>query len=310
MSQSYPHLELHREKPVNPKRSKEPPRTKPPKDVFKHGRKLQKKLSSAKEHTLSDVGGFDERRLFRFTVKKGTSLDYFDLRKLSLDMAFVSQEGNSVVVGFASEAALAVFESRLASLATDGEVTNKNVFYALKSVDGWSAEDRKGWTLKKQGLSTTDKVLLDVELWPLEDNGPEREREWRAFEQWLVDHDIQSKDQIKQPGLTLYRVRCEPAVVERLLHHRDVRCVDLPPSFGLERSAILRISGNFHPSPIPVAMLPGSWSSTVDWRPVTHCWMKRLVMLKVSCPVRGRPMKMAMAPMLPVWPSMAILNKV
>ncbi len=199
---------------------------------------------------MQDVGGFDERRLFRFTVQQGTLLDYFELRHLSPDIDFVSQEESSVVVGFASEAALANFEARLATLVDKGEVINKNAFFALLSVDRWSPEDRKGWALKNQGLPDQELFLLDVELWPLEDNR-EAKKERDAFETWMQQQQIEKKDQIKQPGLTLYRVRCNTSQASLLLRHRDVRSVDLPPKIGLERSLVMQDINQFPPVPAP-----------------------------------------------------------
>ncbi|MBF0347616.1 MAG: S8 family peptidase [Magnetococcales bacterium] len=257
MAESYPHLPLRREEPIREKRPPGFPRVKKPDDVYAHGRGLQQKLNSALEQTSSDIGGFDQRRLFRFEVQKGAALDYFDLRQICTEIEFVSQDGDNVIVGFANDAALSVFESRLASLATTGQVTNEKVFYALKSVDGWSPEDRKGWALKKQGLPELDSFLLDVELWPLEDNHQERGQEWEAFESWLVQYGIETMDQIKQPNLTLYRVRCDASQAERLLRHRDVRSVDLPPNFGFDYSLLIQDIQKIPPITNPGQNAPG-----------------------------------------------------
>nr|VFJ47811.1 MAG: Subtilase family protein [Candidatus Kentron sp. DK] len=256
MPESYPHLPLQREAPVNEKRPGTYFPPKEPEDTRGHGRGLQQKLAHAKEQAAEDVGGFDERHLFKFSVQEGTSLDYFDLRQISTEIEFVSQEGNDVVVGFANDAALTTFESRLASLTSTGQVTNEKVFYALQGVDAWTPEDRKGWALKKQGPPETGTFLLDVELWPLEDSR-ERNREWVVFERWLVEQGIEKKDQVKQPGLTLYRVQCNAKQAEQLLRHRDVRSVDLPPSFGLERSVVFQDIQEFPAITDPGEQAPG-----------------------------------------------------
>jgi hypothetical protein len=142
-------------------------------------------------------------------------------------------------------------------MARGGEVTNRQVLYALQSVDSWSAEDRKGWALKKQGLPEEQPFLLDVELWPLEDDRDGLRLERTAFEKWLAQQRIEYVDYVKQPGLTLYRVRCEAAQAEQLLRHRDVRTVDLPPSFGLDRSIIFQDIQNFSPIASPDENAPG-----------------------------------------------------
>jgi len=238
MEETFPHLPLQREAPVNEKRpgTYRPP--KEPTDIRGHGRGLFQKLTSAKEQSAADVGGFDDRRLFRFTVQQGFNPD--DLRKISTEIEFVSQEDETIVVGFASNVALSQFEARLATMASGEDVTNKQVIYALQSVEGWSPEDRKGWALKKQGFPESDEFLLDVELWPLEDNQQGREQERSKFEEWLVEQGIEKRDQVKQPRLTLYRLFCNAAKADQLLRHRDVRSLDLPPSFGLERSVVFQ----------------------------------------------------------------------
>ncbi|ALP52760.1 serine protease [Candidatus Tenderia electrophaga] len=255
MEETFPHLTIQREAPVNEKRSREYRPPPPPSDVRGHGRGLLQKLANAKEQSASDVGGFDDRKLFRFTVHKGFNPE--DLRKISTEIEFVSQEDETVVIGFASNAALAQFEARLSTMASGGDVTNKQVIYALQSIDGWSAEDRRGWALRKQGFPESDEFLIDVELWPLEDNHQGRDQEWAKFEEWLKRQGIEKKDQVKQPGLTLCRVLCNPDQAEQLLRHRDVRTVDLPPSFGLERSVVFQDIQNFSEIPDPGEEAPG-----------------------------------------------------
>jgi len=42
----------------------------------------------------------------------------------------------------------------------------------------------------------------------------------------------------KQPGLSLFRVRCNHQQADAILQHRDVRTVDLPPKYGLDLSLL------------------------------------------------------------------------
>lgn len=255
MEETFPHLNIQREVPVNEKRPgtyKPPP---PPADVRIHGLGLLTKLANAKEEADEDVGGFDERKLFRFTVEKGFNPD--DLRKISTEIEFVSQEDETIVVGFATSAALAQFEARLSSMAGGESVTNKEVIYALRSVDGWSAENRKGWALRQQGFPEKEEFMLDVELWPLENSQNSLQQAWQAFEAWLEEHNIEKLDKIKKPELTLYRVGCTTEQAGFLLHHRDVRSVDLPPSFALERSVVCKDIQQFPEIQAPLAHAPG-----------------------------------------------------
>lgn len=255
MGETFPHLAIQREAPVNEKRPGTYMPPKAPSDIPGHGRGLLQKLTNAKEQSAGDVGGFDDRKLFRFSVLKGFNPE--DLRKISAEIEFVSQEDETVVIGFASNAALAQFEARLSTMASGGDVTNKQVIYALQSIDGWSVEDRKGWALRKQGFPESDEFLIDVELWPLEDNHQARDQEWTKFEEWLVHQGIEKKDQVKQPRLTLYRVLCNLKQAELLLRHRDVRSIDLPPSFGLERSILFQDVQNFPDIADPGEEAPG-----------------------------------------------------
>lgn len=255
MDETYPHLPLQRETPINEKRSGTYPPPKKPSDVRSHGRGLLKKLGFAKKQVEGDMGGFDDRKLFRFTVNKGFNPN--DLRKISNEIEFVSQEDDTIVIGFASNAALEQFESRLSTMADGGEPTNKQVLYALQSVDGWSSEDRKCWALKWYGLPDSNFFLLDVELWPLEDNYQARTQECQKFEHWLAEQGIEKKDRVNQPGLVLYRVSCNSDQAEFLLRHRDIRSIDLPPSFGLERTLVGTNIQDIPPITVPDGNAPG-----------------------------------------------------
>jgi hypothetical protein len=78
MDDSYPHLRIFREEPVNERRPGTyfPPQ--PPSDTAAFGKRLQASLQRAIEHTSQDLGGFDDRRLFRFEVREtviGTRID-------------------------------------------------------------------------------------------------------------------------------------------------------------------------------------------------------------------------------------------
>ena len=236
MSETFPHLRLQRETPVNDKRPAQRPHFTPPSDVSAHGKSLQQRLETATVEADTDEGGFDERRLFRFTVDDGFSPD--ELVKLVApilrnDIEIVSQEGKDVVVALMSDEALASFEALLTTLAGGDTPVNKQVFFALQGINGWQAEDRMAWALKQKGFPKKDSFILDVELWPLEDSPSERDSMWASFEEWVQDHNIPILDRVRQPGITLYRVRCDIAQAENLLHYRDIRTVDLPPSYGV-----------------------------------------------------------------------------
>lgn len=255
MSESFPHLLFTREEPVNEKRPGRGVKPTIPSDIPAHGRRIQQSLRIAKEKADELIAGFDERRLFKFHVEKGFNPD--DLRKISSDIEFISQEDEVVAVGFATDAALAQFESRLASLIQGGVVVNKQVFFALTEVGSWTPENRRGWALKTHGLPESEIFMLDVELWPLEERPDEQKRCRQTFENWLRSEEIKPLDRVHLPGLSLYRVQCDLDKATLLLSHRDVRSVDLPPMYGLERSLVFQDIENIPPVSPPPDNAPG-----------------------------------------------------
>ncbi len=255
MEESFLHLSLNREEPVTEKRPGGKTHFLMPDDPSAHGRMLLERLESAVKQTDEDIGGFDDRRLFRFTVNKGFDPD--TLRNVSPEIEFVSQEGDEIVVAFVSTAALESFEARLISLANGEHVTYKQVLYSLLSVGRWTPEDRTGWALRNEGLPDHVPFVLDIELFPIEDRRADSERLWQAFEVWLNENNIELIDSVKQPGLILFRVRCNHQQAAAILQHRDVRTVDLPPQYGLDLSLLRADIGDFTTIPSPPENAPG-----------------------------------------------------
>jgi hypothetical protein len=255
MTSSYPHIPLQREEPITEKRPGNYFPPKPPADPSAHGRELGLKLKETIRQTDQDIGGFDNRRLLRFQVDKNLNPD--ELKKISREIEFVSQEDDEVVVAFVSQSALRSFEAILASMGKGESITNKQVYYALKGMSGWTSDDRTGWSLRQEGFPVTDTFYLDVELWPIEDNPQERQQLWSKFETWLKENGIEFPDSVKQPGLTIYRVRCDRAQAENLLRHRDIRIIDLPPRFGINIEHLAPDIQQFSIIPSPPPSAPG-----------------------------------------------------
>lgn len=254
-TETYPHLTLLREQQVNQRRSRPAPiSARPPADLQAFGRYLGERLQSARDRAAQDIGGFDDRRLIKLELS--TPLDPADFRKITPEIEIVSQEDKTVVLAFATEAALEKFEARLTMLAEGGRPTYRNLLFALKGFDHWTEDDRRGWALKQEGWPAQDTFALDVELWPIA-LATERERCWQAFEAWLRGNGIETLDAVKQAHLILYRVRVNRERASLLLRHRDVRLVDLPPRYGLEL-ALLQTDIQSLPSvPRPPADAPG-----------------------------------------------------
>lgn len=255
MPETYPHLPLVREQPVNPRRARPAPiRVPEPPDWRAFGAGLRQRLQAARDAAAQDIGGFDERRLIKLELS--TPLDPAELQRISREIEIVSQEDKSVVLAFATDAALAAFEARLTTLAEGRQPAYRNVLFALKGFDRWTEEDRQGWALRQEGWPAQSPFALDVELWPIS-NPAERDRSWQAFEAWLHEQGIKKLDAVKQAHLLLYRLRVSRQQAELLLRHRDARLVDLPARYGLEIAVLQTDIQNLPPVPAPPANAPG-----------------------------------------------------
>ena len=250
---SHPHLELAREEPVTERRPRGGgvARERPP-GFEQHAAALRQRLESVRQATDDEASGYDARLLFK--IELTDKVAPADLARAIKGIEIVSQEGGKLVLAFATERQLNLFESRLKDLADGETVTYQNVMYALHDLGSWTPEDRKGWALKQAGFPDDSSFLLDVELWPLERN---MDTARAAFEDWLSENGGEQLDALRRPYLTLYRVRCSPAVADRLLNHRDVRTVDLPPRLGLEQSLLLADMEEFGDVPAPPDKAPG-----------------------------------------------------
>lgn len=256
MSENYPHLPLLREEPVTEKRpGGRPFIAQPPANPSRFAEILQEKLSKAEEQVETDIGGFDDRKLFRFEVNKGFNPD--DLLHISSEIEFISQEGEEIIVAFVSNNALLSFEARLSSLSRGETIPYKNVLFALKGFDGWTPENRTAWALKKEGFPKKEPFILDIELWPIEEREDERKKLWQTFEAWLEENKIEKVDSVNNPGITLYRVSCNILQAKLLLRHRDVRLVDLPPRYGLQFEVLNTDIQDIPEPPAPPADAPG-----------------------------------------------------
>lgn len=228
----YEHLRLGREEPLTDRhpRQNRMPRYRPD-DPRGFGSALRDKLREANERNAeADVGGFDDKRLLKITLRAGEKmLPEFEAIP---GIEIVSQEAETIVLAFATTDGLAEFEARLSTLAQSGLVTRKDLLYVIEDFDRWTSEDRKGAALREKGFPELQQFILDVELWPLV-QGEQRARLLIAFSEWLRVEGIDSLDTLNQPSLVMQRLRCTLENAQSLLEHRDVRTVDLPPRLGI-----------------------------------------------------------------------------
>ena len=236
LENSHPHLELGREEPVTQRRPRRGfASTEPPENPRRHGEILGDGLRAARAAAEEDLGGYDERRLIKIELKERVSPE--DVARAASGIQIVSQEEGKLILAFAAEEQLDAFEARLASLAAGRGVSYRNLLYALQGFDHWTSDDRTGWALRNDGFPDEEPFVIDAELWPIE-QGSDSARLRDAFESWVAESGGHVIDAVRQPYLTLYRIRCTRMLAEDLLRHRDVRLVDLPPRTGLERALI------------------------------------------------------------------------
>lgn len=250
---SHPHLELAREEPVTERRTQpyNAGRARPP-NFQQRAEALRHHLQDVRRATDDQVGGYDARPLIKVELTDKVMPE--ELARALQRVQIVSQEDGKLVLAFATDDQLDRFEARLTTLAAGRDVTYRNVMYALQDVGYWTPEDRKGWALKRAGFPEEATFLLDVELWPLDrDIASARS----AFEDWLAENGGERVDDVRRPYLTLYRVRCSAATADRLLNHRDVRTVDLPPQLALDLSLQHVDVQEFEAVPAPPDTAPG-----------------------------------------------------
>ena len=252
---SHPHLELRREEPVTQRRHRRGfASTEPPENPRRHGKILGVGLQAARAAAEEDLGGYDERRLIKIELKEKVLPE--EVAKVASGIQIVSQEEGTLILAFATEKQLDAFEAKLASLAVGRPATYLNLLYALQGFDHWTPDDRTGWALKNDGFPDEEPFVIDTELWPL-DQGSDMDFLRNTFENWVSKNGGEVIDVVRQPYLTLYRIRCTRTLANGLLRHRDVRLVDLPPRIGLERAIMSTDVQELGEVPTPPDTAPG-----------------------------------------------------
>lgn len=234
MADSYEHLPLVRETRTTERRRPTRGGMGPsrPTDVEQHARNVRQSFDTARKEQdegSESLYGFDDRYLFKF--KTQDRVDTSALSSFGNNVELISEEDGEVFLAFVDEDAFETFQSRLQELEEGGQPTRRRVLWALQEAANWTAEDRMGSALCAEGFPSHEAFVLDVELWPLL-----RDREIRAgFEEWCDEQQLSRIDDFNSANLVLYRVRVTREQAEQLLRHRDVRGVDLPPRYGVDR---------------------------------------------------------------------------
>lgn len=254
-SYSHPHLELSRSGPVTQRRR--PPRwgsDTSMEDPVGHGRRLGDRLREMRGTPDAIIGGCDPRLLIKLEMSEKKNLQ--NIAKALGGVEIVSQEAETLVLAFATEEQLEKFEARLTSLVDGRTIEYKDVVFAIQDIDNWTPENRKGWALRGAGLPEHDPFILDAELWQ-RPKWAEAEMQRAAFRSWLEENGGEIIDSVTQPHLTKYRISCTRVLANILLRHRDVRTIDLPPRFSLERALLRTDIHDLLETPPPPLLAPG-----------------------------------------------------
>ena len=235
----YEHLRFSREISLTDRHRRQDKRPRfRPENPRAFGESLRLSLTSALQRAeREDVGGFDDRTLIKIQLREGETVP--DLNRIP-GVELLSQENKFVVLAFATQEGLTGFESRLTSLVREGRTTRAELLYALEGFDHWTSDDRQGSALRQHGFPRSPTFVLDIELWP-QDRSDRRDAILNAFLGWIREQAIERLDDLKQPSLIMVRVRCNWEQADKLLLHRDVRTIDLPPRAGISIE-ILRTS--------------------------------------------------------------------
>ena len=251
-----PHLQLRREEPIVQRRPSSNRRSGIPRpdDIAAFGGQLSESLQAARSASAESLGGYDERLLLKIELSESVSPE--QLSSASNGVEIVSQEEERLVLAFATDEQLEAFEAKLNDLSQGQKVTYSNVIYAMQDFSQWSSQDRTGWALQRDGFPDDEQFIVDVELWPPSQNDATvLQRD--TFEAWLDTNGGEIIDSVRQPYLTIYRIRCTRVLAEDLLRYRDVRTVDLPPRIGLEHQLLYTEVQQLDPIPNPPDGAPG-----------------------------------------------------
>lgn len=235
MAGAYPHLSFSKEVPLNPRRSNGFGKQTKCDNPQEHGKKLQKQVVSFQEAISNQVGGDSSRNLIQ--IKLVEKINFEDITRHGISI--IAQQDDTVYLAFADENQLNEFNSRLAMLVEGEYVTYPHLLYAIDKIDAWSAEDRKSWALEHFGFPQEELFRLDIELWPVGSvPSAVRDKLIADFKIWLASENITSLDSLSRDSLVMFRVEVTLQQADKLLNHKDVRQVDLPPRAGVEFSQL------------------------------------------------------------------------
>ena len=224
-----------------------------PDDPRQFGQELGARLRAAQPGLDQDLAGYDQRLLLKIVLRAGEALPDIDAIP---GMELVSQEDRAVVLAFATTEGIAEVEARLSMLARDGAVTRAQLLYAIEDFSHWTPDDRTGNALRQDGFpegralhARRRAVAAGTGRSPRPDAG--------ALCRLARCRGHRAPRHARAALVVMVRVRCSrQQAVERLLRHRDVRTLDLPPRFGVELSTLQTGIGEIPPPVLRAGDMP------------------------------------------------------
>ena len=193
----------------------------PQRDYGTHGRKLRKELASAKA-PRTITGGIDPNLVFKIrTVSRPRDTDFGgrDLHILGETVAFTyfvlaGDNGNSL-------------DQYLAQYSRDG--TGRSFINLVEEILPYDRQDRIGPGIDNIEWSDGDFALVDITIWPSDDQ-PEAERRWRVIEDSVLSsNSIQLLHKSISPRRSVVRVKTTKEGLEKFLELSVVEQVRTPP---------------------------------------------------------------------------------
>ncbi|MCG6202326.1 S8 family peptidase [Psychromonas antarctica] len=236
MAGAYPHLSFSKETPLKQRRSRNGFGSKIKcENPAKHGKKLQQQIISFQKVLSTQVGGDSSRNLIQ--IKLIEKMNFENISKHGISI--IGQQDETVYLAFADEKQLNEFNSRLAKLVDGEYISYPDLLYAIDKIEAWSTEERKSWAVKQFGFPNEEIFRLDIELWPIGDRGSlNRDKLLSDFVAWLKVETISTLDKVDRDSLIMFRVEVTNLQAEKLLNHKDIRQVDLPPKTGIKFSQL------------------------------------------------------------------------
>lgn len=181
-------------------------------------------------------------------VLKVATRGYLDETQLAaMNLRVLSQTSDEAFVVHSPDPELAQFRERLSAYSGPRPQGQRGAVYGgtfdpIESIAPMRPEDRIGPTLKQQGVSEPDDLMLrdvglyDIELWEADDGLHDLHVE--RVRGTVRDNNGELLSQYRGAGLFVVRVRCDGQCLRALASSREVALIDLPPTLDFDVSPL------------------------------------------------------------------------